>query len=302
MSPHEIELLKQRLIIQPQEYRGMEPQDVKKKNDQQFCKCFFGNANTDNGYISSLFDTSIATQNEMELDYLLLLLEHFGITKLFTIQLAPLLVQPWHHMHDTLARLLMQCADPQTARHLFQGSSYYCENLEYQSDYGEFNRKCMHGLKNINTDESIHFLRLLATHESSIIKKLAQEILELPTKNAYAGDEGKDFQQNTFYNAVLEYHAKGNLYNKLSKKGAKKIEIVLQQTSHQDSLFAFFQYRKTQVMFEFKPESFGYSRCFIKKRNGEPEHVTNLKPYDPNLTVEVFFDLVFEDMDKDLKQ
>ena len=124
-----------------------------------------------------MLTASIKCQNDYELDLLLMLVEHFQVVSFFALILAPLLIQPWHNFHDRIARLLMNEKNPDIVSFLFRGATYYCKNLDYQSDYKEFNRKCMYGLRNIGTIEAVSCLNELCKHEDKSNSALAKKFL-----------------------------------------------------------------------------------------------------------------------------
>ena len=176
MNPKQFDLLMIRLIRQPMKYNGTEPLIIKEKNDRDFCNAFFNQSSIDLKKVEHLLTESIRGRNDSELDLLLMLLEHFQIVPHFVLTLAPLLIQPWHHWHDRIARLLMNDKNPGITLFLYQGATYYCENLEYQSDYNEFNRKCMYGLFNIGTTEAKSCLKKLCQNENKNISTIASEL------------------------------------------------------------------------------------------------------------------------------
>lgn len=177
MNPKQFELLETRLITQVIQYNGRgEPPAVKEKNDREFCEAFFNQNNIDIKTIENLLTESIQSQNNFELDLLLMLLEHFEIVSHFVPIFAPQLIQPWHTFHDRIARLLMEEKKPETTRLLYQGATYCCENLDYQSDYNEFNKKCIHGLYNIGTTEAKNCLEELCKNENKNISAAAEKL------------------------------------------------------------------------------------------------------------------------------
>ncbi len=178
MTSIQLNLLMQRFIKDPQKYNGVEPQRVKEKNDYNFCKALFGHKEVSYAYVMELLNDSISTQNELELDLLLMLLSHFHCVNRYSITLAHLLIQPWHHLHDRIAGMLEFEYDERIIEFLHQGSMYRCDNLEYESDYCEFNRKCLFALANIGTPDAICYLKAASGCENSIIASHALKIIK----------------------------------------------------------------------------------------------------------------------------
>ena len=170
-------LLTNRLIYEPQKYKGNEPEIVKRDNDLNFCKLFFNKNVVDENLITTLLNESISNKNESELDLLLMLLEHFDIIKQFSLKIAELLIQPWHHFHDRIAGILEFNANEDIVEYLYKGSLYSCENLEYESDYCGFNRKCLYALAKIGTNESINYIKEVSKSGNTVVSKYANDIL-----------------------------------------------------------------------------------------------------------------------------
>ncbi len=166
-----------RLILEPQKYRFNEPETVKKNNDLDFCKVFFGKEEVDKGLIKELLIDSISNKNETELDLLLMLLEHFNIVESFNLIIAELLIQPWHHFHDRIAGILEFFPSEDIIEYMYKGALYSCDNLEYESDYCGFNRKCLYALARIGTNQSINYIKEVSRCNNMIIANHAKKIL-----------------------------------------------------------------------------------------------------------------------------
>ena len=177
MRKEQIDLLMKRLVFEPQKHRGIEPEQVKKKYDLRFCLAFFGKETVDIDLVHSLLEKGIHNQNEAELDLLLMLLEHFAITHHFDLILAKLLIQPWHHLHDRIANILEFDKNEETIAYLYQGALYRCDHLDYESDYCEFNRKCLYALAKIGTTSAIDYIKKVSISNNSIISYHAKSIL-----------------------------------------------------------------------------------------------------------------------------
>ena len=177
MNKEQIDLLIKRFVFEQQKYRFNEPELVKRNNDLCFCKAFFGKEQVDESCIKQLLIDSILNKNETELDLLLMLVEHFNVVKSCNVIIAELLIQPWHHLHDRIAGILEFCPSEDIIEHLYKGALYYCDNLEYESDYCGFNRKCLYALSKIKTKEAICYLKEIATKSTTIVAAYAKDIL-----------------------------------------------------------------------------------------------------------------------------
>ena len=178
MTQAQLNLLMQRFIKEPQKYNGIEPANVKEKNDRIFCEEFFGCKEINHAYLAEILTSSINANDELALDLLLMLLSHFRCVNHYCVTLAPLLIQPWHHLHDRVACVLEFESDERIIEFLYQGSMYRCDNLEYESDYCEFNRKCLFALAKIGTQEAIKSIKNVSKVENPIIANHALKILE----------------------------------------------------------------------------------------------------------------------------
>jgi len=177
MTEAQLNLLMQRLVYDPRKHKGVEPDRVKTKNDRIFCNMFFGCEEIDYAYVRELLYDSIRANNELELDLLLMLLSHFKCENKYSEVLAPLLVQPWHHLHDRIAGVLEFSLDERVTDFLYQGATYRCDNLEYESDYCEFNRKCLFALAKIGTKEAIDYVKKVSDCDNTIIANHALNVM-----------------------------------------------------------------------------------------------------------------------------
>lgn len=177
MNKKQMDLLMKRCIFEPQKYSGVEPISIKKKKDIMFCLEFFGKKEVDNSLVKSLLTAAIMNKNEYEFDLLLMLLEHFNITKNYDLILAELLIQPWHHFHDRIAGILEFDKNEGIIDYLYQGALFSCDNLEYESDYCGFNRKCLYALARIGTKEAIEYIKKVSTSNNIIVSEYAKNIL-----------------------------------------------------------------------------------------------------------------------------
>ncbi len=178
MTSVQLSLFIQRFINDPQKYNGVEPQRIKAENDCNFCKALFGHKEVNYAYVMDLLNGSISTKNELELDLILMLLSHFHCVSHYCVILAPLLIQPWHHLHDRIASMLEYDADERIIEILRQAAVYRCGNLEYESDYCEFNRKCLFALAKIGTQDAIKSIKDVSDVDNPIIANHALKIMK----------------------------------------------------------------------------------------------------------------------------
>jgi hypothetical protein len=176
MTKKQIKLIENRLI--KENGKGNEPDSIKTKKDLNFCLEFFESDKVDKSIVETLLAETILNKNEKELDLLVMLLEHLEITNNFDLILAELLIQPWHHLHDSIARILENDKNEKTIEHLYLGCLYSCDNLDYQSDYCEFNRKCLYALAKIGTKESINYIKDVSKNGNDIVCNYAKSILK----------------------------------------------------------------------------------------------------------------------------
>ena len=178
MNIKQRELMIKRFIFESQKYGGNEPEVVRKKNDVNFCKSFFNKTIVDEDLVKKLLNEAICSENEEDLDLMLMLLEHFNIINHFNEVLAKLLIQPWHHLHDRIAGILEFNASENIIEYLYKGALYSCDNLEYESDYCGFNRKCLYALAKIGTKESINYIKDVSKNGNDIVSNYAKSILK----------------------------------------------------------------------------------------------------------------------------
>lgn len=178
MTQKQTDLLIKRLINEPYNYKGIEPISIKRKNDWYFLNAFFRKNEIDFDLVESLLKDAIVRENEFELDLMLMLLTHFDITQKYDLVLAPLLIQPWHHFHDRLASILEFDKREDVIEYLYLGALYRCDNLAYESEYCEFNRKCLYALAMIGTEAAMNYLKKLSVCDEPIISQYAQKIIK----------------------------------------------------------------------------------------------------------------------------
>lgn len=178
MNNNERKWIKWRFIDKWARYEGQEPAFVKKWLDKKFFKKFTVNPTKNPQYVIDLLIIAISEQNEDDLDLLLCLFEHFEITSYIDEIIAPLLILPWHHFHDRIAGILEIDKNEKTLGFLFKGATYTCDNLDYESDYCGFNRKCIYALLKIGSDKAIQCIKELTYCENEIVADIAQSIVK----------------------------------------------------------------------------------------------------------------------------
>ena len=192
MNEKQFELLENRLIKdKAQNKLCEEPNELKKQKDKEFCAIFFGSDFPDIAKIKAMLDEAIHNKHAEELELLLLLMLHFDNANQFDEQLAPLLLRDWHNSHEDIASILTASKNPNTAKLLYEASTADFDYLEYQSDYREFNRKCMYALYNIGTDETFGYLKKLSEYENRVIANIAANLLNKP-QNTNEDDNGRN--------------------------------------------------------------------------------------------------------------
>lgn len=177
MNNQERNLIYWRLIDNWDKYEGLEPVYIKKSLDRKFCKKFTVNPIESPSYIVQLLITSISEKNESDLELLIGLSEHFEITRYIDEVIAPLIIQPWHHFHDRIASILEFDKNEKTVKYLYRGALYSCDNLEYESDYFGFNRKCLYALAKIGTREAIDYIKKVSICDNPVVSTYAKHIL-----------------------------------------------------------------------------------------------------------------------------
>lgn len=179
MTSIQLNLFEQRFIKDPRKYNGFEPPKVRKKKDCIFCKKLFGTEEVNHEYVMELLHDAIFTKNELELELLLMLLYHFDCVNHYCILLSQLLIQPWHHRHDEIAGALEFEDDERLIEIWHQAALYRCDNLDYESDYCEFNRKCLFALARIGTQDAIKCMKDISHADNPIIANHALEVMKL---------------------------------------------------------------------------------------------------------------------------
>ncbi len=183
MTENERKMIDNRLYGTFEKYNGMEPQQIKKDLDDKFCKEFTVNPIENHEYLIELLKQAIEEKDKYDIESIVALIAHFGYYAEILDLIGPLLTEPWHHMHDSIAMGLEFEANPKTINYLYQGAQYRCENLEYESDYCEFNRKCIWGLWKIGTEDAIEKIRSLSSFPNEVIKNHALAMLKKIDKN-----------------------------------------------------------------------------------------------------------------------
>ena len=61
---------------------------------------------------------------------------------------------------------------------IYNTALYCCDNLEYESDYCGFNRKCLYALAKIGTNESINYIKEVIKNGNDIVSNYAKNILK----------------------------------------------------------------------------------------------------------------------------
>lgn len=142
------------------------------------CQKMFGTLAPDDKMISIALNEAIDSRSDETLDLILTLIERFNMEKQLQVGLAGLLTLPWHHFHDRVAGLLNNAPGDEILPQLYDGATFRCDNLDYESDYFEFNRKCIYALLKNGSEKSYEYIRILAKCENKIVADYAAEIIE----------------------------------------------------------------------------------------------------------------------------
>lgn len=179
MNKKERDLIIWRVIDCWEKYKGHESDEIKKQLNNKFCNAFTVNPLIEPDYIVKLLVQSIKEKNEGDLELLLQISQCLDITVCIDEVIAPLLIEPWHHFHDNIASILESDANEKTIKYLYLGASYCCDNLDYQSDYCEFNRKCLYALSTIGTKEALDALKTIANGNGEFNKIVISDAKEI---------------------------------------------------------------------------------------------------------------------------
>lgn len=177
MTDKERKIIHERLYGTFKKYQGLEPENIKKELNDKFCQHFTVDIIQNHQYSIDLLKQTIEEKNEEDVEYMINIILHFGYFNEICLIVAPLLIEPWHHMHDMIAMNLEFEENPNTVEYLYKGAKYRCENLDYESDYCEFNRKCIWGLWKIGTKEAIEKIKNLTNCTNEIIRNHAINML-----------------------------------------------------------------------------------------------------------------------------
>jgi hypothetical protein len=129
-------------------------------------------------FILTTLNEARLTMNADDVDCTLVLAARL---ELLTANLAPvlaeLLLQPWHHKHEDIARTLQNLCVPETADALASAALIKHEYLEY-NDSQAFARKCVWALADIGTPQARAHLENLARGPHLEVVAYAQKRLD----------------------------------------------------------------------------------------------------------------------------
>lgn len=146
--------------------------------DEEFCQTFFKSDMVDNDFVAMLLKEAIENKDATELDLILMLIEHFTAEQQHQLEMAKLLLSSWHSMHDRIAGLLNNQPSDEIVYYLYRGATFRCDNLDYESDYCEFNRKCLYALAKNGSGKSKEYIKLVSQLENKIIANHALKIMD----------------------------------------------------------------------------------------------------------------------------
>lgn len=140
---------------------------------ERFLERYSGIAELNVDYCLSMLNEAIQTKNADLVEEAILLT---GCLDLFSDKfsgfLCELLQNDWHYNHEDIAMILKRINDSSTVDCLFSAAHLNLKYLDYDDTY-QFARKCIKALSEINNNEAIEKLRILAENNNKIIRKYA---------------------------------------------------------------------------------------------------------------------------------
>jgi hypothetical protein len=90
--------------------------------------------------------------------------------------LCKLLLFPYHHSHEDIARVLQEIADISTVEYLYEATELKLDYLNYDDTY-QFARKCIKALSAINNSNATNKLILISNNNVKTIAEYAKKEL-----------------------------------------------------------------------------------------------------------------------------
>lgn len=127
--------------------------------------------------IIEVLNISRTARNEMFLEVILILIDHFELKdKKLTKLLCELATEDWHFTHEDIVSTLKETVDPDIVDILYNVIFLKLEYLEYDETY-QLARKCIKGIASINNLNSLSKLQNLLNNKNPIISGYARKEL-----------------------------------------------------------------------------------------------------------------------------
>lgn len=140
---------------------------------EKFLARYSGIAELNVDYCLNMFDEAIKTKDGEMVEEAMLLTEFL---KLFSAKFSNILCQllqaNWHYKHEDIAMKLKDIKDSSTVNCLFDAAQLKFDYLDYDDTY-QFARKCIKAIAEINNDEAIEKLKVLAQNDNIKIREYA---------------------------------------------------------------------------------------------------------------------------------
>ncbi len=149
-----------------------------KITDWYFVEHYSGNLSNGTKHVGELLSDALTSKSADQVDFAMSLASHFHYWKPDLAHiLNKLLLEDWHYRHEDIVSLLQGMKSPTSVEPLYQTALKKFDYLSYDDLYG-LARKCTWALSEINTNESIGKLRLLAQTDNAYIRQYANKRLE----------------------------------------------------------------------------------------------------------------------------
>jgi hypothetical protein len=132
--------------------------------------------NTPNELRDEWFDKNFNKDKNELVESLLIVPTWFGLGKLFTDFYNRILIEPWHHNHESVIDIIIQHKPESSVLFIEKAISLDLIYLHFNdTNYSSFVRKCMWALADINTPESIALLNRYRNDENEVVRQYADE-------------------------------------------------------------------------------------------------------------------------------
>ena len=138
---------------------------------EKFLARYSGIAELNVDYCLDMFDEAIQTRDAEMVDEAMLLTEFLKLfSAKFSSLLCELLQADWHYKHEDIATELKLIKDSSTVDCLFNATQLNFDYLNYDDTY-QFARKCIKAISEINNEEAIGKLKILAKTDNLEIRE-----------------------------------------------------------------------------------------------------------------------------------